>query len=637
MRRLTFAAAVCGTLALAACSDQSPTEPTAPPPEQIITGKCQVARFPLAPVIAQIKVVFKPAQQLEALARAATIKLFWDTCHPEAARRLAISFIEWMNRNFVAGKLRGTSEQVNRLTITILNGVGVTSTLPESAGETGVALYTDNAGALAKTTSGTSLVLLEPQSFNDTDPRLVRITRLFDDFVLQFFEGRQFPPYFDIDVIKLSGPTAPTDKVLKEGEFAIAATCLFDTDDLPDRNGEPQVYPPPSNIRLGHNPVPNAGQPNFEVLDQADLAAAGLDDDLNDAVCARLRPAPRPEGLRIGGFGRGLPGLANAAWTTTRNYLAPAASALFLPEALHAATLALIKLPPPAGRAPSLSPFGVVSLITLSVSSGNNQEGFANQILTAPLVVRVSEGETPIQGAVVTFQVTSGGGSITSSATTDALGQAEANWTLGPTIGSQTATASTAGASPVTFAATATAPPPARIVLQWGTTPLDLDAHLTGPAPAETRFHIFFPLASRGSLVAAPFAALDRDDVDGVGPETITISQLSDGLYRFSVHDFTNRLSATSSALGTQSAATVTLYLAPSPTPQVFTVPNAPGTLWTVFELMVSGATRTVTLVDNPMGFTSDFSGGPFLRFGPSQSAGNDAALIGDATARHPK
>jgi uncharacterized protein YfaP (DUF2135 family) len=67
------------------------------------------------------------------------------------------------------------------------------------------------------------------------------------------------------------------------------------------------------------------------------------------------------------------------------------------------------------------------------------------------------------------------------------------------------------------------------MVLQWGESPLEVDAHLTGPLPPESRFHVFY--ADPGSQTASPFAALDRDDQDSFGPETITISDQFAGTY----------------------------------------------------------------------------------------------------------
>ncbi len=141
-----------------------------------------------------------------------------------------------------------------------------------------------------------------------------------------------------------------------------------------------------------------------------------------------------------------------------------------------------------------------------------------------------------------------------------------------------------------------------RIVLTWGETPRDLDAILTGPIPgSDDRFRVWWQ--NRGSLTSTPFAFLDRDVTNSFGPETTTISQQFDGVYRYSVHDFTNRFSETSAQLGASNAR-VRVY---DDTGQVaeFQVPSEPGTLWTVFEL--DGLSGNITPV-NEMTFISNGS-----------------------------
>jgi uncharacterized protein YfaP (DUF2135 family) len=153
--------------------------------------------------------------------------------------------------------------------------------------------------------------------------------------------------------------------------------------------------------------------------------------------------------------------------------------------------------------------------------------------------------------------------------------------------------------------------PQIRIVLSWGRNPSDLDAHLTGPNAGSpvlqsttdsTRFHIFYPPGAENSEKIAPFARLDIDDVDAFGPETITLTKFNPGGYRFSVHDYSNRSSASSNELG-RSAAKVELYTGLGSTLQTFFVPNQPGTVWTVFELSGDFMNPTVT-TRNTMGFT---------------------------------
>ncbi len=121
-----------------------------------------------------------------------------------------------------------------------------------------------------------------------------------------------------------------------------------------------------------------------------------------------------------------------------------------------------------------------------------------------------------------------------------------------------------------------------RIVLTWGEYPLDLDSHLTGPIDNRSdRFHIYF--ASKGFINISPYSNLDVDDVDSYGPETVTIQEQKDGIYRYSVHDYTNMDSFSSNALA-NSNAIVRVYKGEGLVAE-FYVPNQEGTLWTVFEI----------------------------------------------------
>ena len=83
----------------------------------------------------------------------------------------------------------------------------------------------------------------------------------------------------------------------------------------------------------------------------------------------------------------------------------------------------------------------------LEIVSGNDQEGLPGAALANPFVaeVRDQSGE-PLPGAEVTFSVSSGGGTLsTTSATTDSDGRAESTLRLGPKPGANTVTVSVAG------------------------------------------------------------------------------------------------------------------------------------------------------------------------------------------------
>jgi hypothetical protein len=158
-----------------------------------------------------------------------------------------------------------------------------------------------------------------------------------------------------------------------------------------------------------------------------------------------------------------------------------------------------------------------------------------------------------------------------------------------------------------------------RIVLTWGLSPSDLDSHFTGPLADGTRFHMFYPYADENS--GSPWPAivhLDLDDVTSFGPETTTLLQQIDGVYRFSVHDYTNRNSTISAALS-NSQAQVRIYRG-SNLVASFNVPlDQPGTLWTVFEMQGS----TITPINS-----MTFEGNPDVITAPNRARGKDGSLL---------
>ncbi|WP_167527983.1 Ig-like domain-containing protein [Desulfosarcina alkanivorans] len=128
-----------------------------------------------------------------------------------------------------------------------------------------------------------------------------------------------------------------------------------------------------------------------------------------------------------------------------------------------------------------------------------------------------------------------------------------------------------------------------RVVLTWGEHPMDLEAHLTAPNADGCRHHCFYWNRSISG------ASLDVDDRESFGPETITISQMDPGTYRFYVHDFTNRNSAASTALA-NSDATVSVFSGSGDAPLVFSPPAEAGNVWHVFNL--DGSNGTIIPID---------------------------------------
>ncbi|MEL7145479.1 MAG: carboxypeptidase regulatory-like domain-containing protein, partial [Bacteroidota bacterium] len=158
-----------------------------------------------------------------------------------------------------------------------------------------------------------------------------------------------------------------------------------------------------------------------------------------------------------------------------------------------------------------------------------------------------------------------------------------------------------------------------RIVLTWGQTPSDLDSHLTGDTETGGRFHLYFS----NQRPSGSNAVLDVDDVTSFGPETVTISELNSGTYRYSVHDYSNRSSSASTALA-GSQAKVTVFS--SAGTREFFVPTGGGTLWTVFEIQ-NGAIVPI----NQMSSVSDPSA---VTKGERE---NDHTLIIEATEKAKK
>lgn len=130
-----------------------------------------------------------------------------------------------------------------------------------------------------------------------------------------------------------------------------------------------------------------------------------------------------------------------------------------------------------------------------------------------------------------------------------------------------------------------------RIVLSWGESPRDLDSHLTGPLADGSRFHVaFFNRTPEGSN-----ANLDRDDTTSFGPETITVTALRDGMYRYSVHNYTNQ--SENGAVGIHESPAEVRFYNEDGLVDVYSPPEAEegdGNTWRVFEFTVDSGTVTL-------------------------------------------
>ncbi len=129
-----------------------------------------------------------------------------------------------------------------------------------------------------------------------------------------------------------------------------------------------------------------------------------------------------------------------------------------------------------------------------------------------------------------------------------------------------------------------------RMVLNWGATPHDLDSHLLTPDIEGSTHHIYY--GNVGSYTAVPYAKLDTDDIDGYGPETITISQAFSGTYAYYIKNF----NGASDGLKNSSAVTQ-VYSGESCAATIIEVPtDTDGLYWYVCD--VDGASGDITVVN---------------------------------------
>ena len=116
-----------------------------------------------------------------------------------------------------------------------------------------------------------------------------------------------------------------------------------------------------------------------------------------------------------------------------------------------------------------------------------------------------------------------------------------------------------------------------RFVLNWDSTPSDLDSHLRTPEIDSSTYHIYY--GSRGNIESAPYAILDVDDVDGYGPETISIKQTFNGTYLYYIHNY-------SGGNFPDSKAVVRIYNSPSCSGETISIPQqGNGRYWYVCDI----------------------------------------------------
>ncbi len=142
-------------------------------------------------------------------------------------------------------------------------------------------------------------------------------------------------------------------------------------------------------------------------------------------------------------------------------------------------------LTPATSAALAITPAAPAALVTLA---GDAQSGTLGQPLTDSVDVQLRDAfANPIVGSSIAFSVTSGGGSISpASVVTGANGRARARWTLGTSVGAQTARAQLVGVPAVFAAVGATGVPGAPSRLEIVTEPAATQVAGVAIAPAIT-------------------------------------------------------------------------------------------------------------------------------------------------------
>ena len=143
-----------------------------------------------------------------------------------------------------------------------------------------------------------------------------------------------------------------------------------------------------------------------------------------------------------------------------------------------------------------------------------------------------------------------------------------------------------------------------RVVLTWGTYPEDLDSHLTGATVnGDDRFHIYYSDEiyyhyNESDDEYINIADLDIDDTDSYGPETVTIHQMTNGMYHYYVHDYTNKYSSDSNKMSLSNAQ-VRVYKGKTMVKKFVVPTDRTGIYWHVFDMDASGAIQPVNTLSN--------------------------------------
>jgi|GEM_PF-396593 len=131
----------------------------------------------------------------------------------------------------------------------------------------------------------------------------------------------------------------------------------------------------------------------------------------------------------------------------------------------------------------------------------------------------------------------------------------------------------------------------------------------SGASDARTQdYHIYTDIVSSATNSSGDYVTLDQDNTDGVvatcssgscGPETITISKLRSGTYRYHVHVWSQKGNGNSTSHLADNGTYVQVFY--ENVSFNFDVPNRTGDLWTVFDFTLSDNFTSLNIMDSEL------------------------------------
>ncbi|MCZ8205863.1 Ig-like domain-containing protein [Gemmatimonas sp.] len=217
---------------------------------------------------------------------------------------------------------------------------------------------------------------------------------------------------------------------------------------------------------------------------------------------------------------------------------------------------------------------------TLAATSATNITGTVGDLVSDPLVVKVTDDRgAALGGIVVTFAVAEGGGSVTPAVdTTDNTGVASTRWRLGGTAGQQRVSATVTGVTTqINFIAAAAAGAPANVAVQAGNNQSATAGSVVPTPPSvivRDRFNnpvnatsVFFSVSSGGGSVTGAGATTNASGVAtvgswtlgaNVGTNTLTALVVANGVTSNPVTFTANGTAGTAAGISAQTSTSIT-------------------------------------------------------------------------------